>query len=223
MEFLHHRHLTGTDLCFRCGSSCESIDHALRNCSSSKLIWYSFRNGDLVSDFFSLDVKNWLTSNLTSKELYDGIPWYLIFVFAIWLIWSWRNNLLHDSIFLWPINAKQIIIGRGRETWELLGKFSAKLRYEAFISWSKPLTDFVKINVDGSVRGQPRFATTGGVLRDEHGMWISGFTYRIGVACILTAELWAVFQGLLLSWDRGFQKVQMETDSLTVLQKIIIL
>ncbi|XVF25228.1 hypothetical protein REPUB_Repub13aG0195100 [Reevesia pubescens] len=71
------------------------------------------------------------------------------------------------------------------------------------------------MNVDESSRGQSGLATVGGVLRDEHELWIIWFSYRIGIAYILTVELWVIFQGLSLCWKKGCR-----TYSLIAVQKI---
>ncbi|CAA7034573.1 unnamed protein product [Microthlaspi erraticum] len=46
------------------------------------------------------------------------------------------------------------------------------------------------MNTDGASRGNPGPAASGGVLRDEHGTWISGFALNIGVCSAPLAELW---------------------------------
>ncbi|XVE98964.1 hypothetical protein REPUB_Repub03eG0155100 [Reevesia pubescens] len=77
------------------------------------------------------------------------------------------------------------------------------------------------MNVYDSSKSQPGLTAYGGVLRDDNGMWICGFTCRIGIACTLISKLWAIYHGLHLYWMRSFLKVELETDSLAALQKII--
>ncbi|XVF14209.1 hypothetical protein REPUB_Repub09cG0038300 [Reevesia pubescens] len=106
-------------------------------------------------------------------------------------MWYWRNSLLHDRNFVWLANASQLIMEKAKVAWDFIGKFSAKLRYETLVGWSKPDAQYVKINGDGNAMGQSGLATTGGLLRDDGGMWLCGFTYIVGVACVLTSKLWA--------------------------------
>ena len=47
-----------------------------------------------------------------------------------------------------------------------------------------------------------------------------GFTAQLSSSSPLTAELWAIYFGLKLGWDRGFRKVQIESDSIGAIQKI---
>ncbi|XVF17428.1 hypothetical protein REPUB_Repub10bG0121500 [Reevesia pubescens] len=98
--------------------------------------------------------------------------------------------------------------------------FKSKLRFVARISWKKPSAGVIKVNVDGSVKSHNLSATAGGVIRNEKGDWLTGFTYVVGIANVLTAEIWAIYQGLKLCGERGFKKVQLESDSLMAIKKI---
>ncbi|KAL4296103.1 hypothetical protein GQ457_12G019320 [Hibiscus cannabinus] len=53
----------------------------------------------------------------------------------------------------------------------------------------------------------------GGVFRDGVGVWISGFTHRIGRCSLLLAELWAIRDGFRHAWELGFRKIVLETDN----------
>ncbi|EOY33605.1 Uncharacterized protein TCM_041535 [Theobroma cacao] len=39
---------------------------------------------------------------------------------------------------------------------------------------------YVKLNIDGSAKGQSGMAAAGGLIKDENGNWIVGFTFKIG-------------------------------------------
>lgn len=57
------------------------------------------------------------------------------------------------------------------------------------ITWKAPTTDFIKINVHGSARGNPREAAIGGIGRSSTGDWVFGFAGKIDRNLALTAEL----------------------------------
>ncbi|EOY00032.1 Uncharacterized protein TCM_009398 [Theobroma cacao] len=69
---------------------------------------------------------------------------------------------------------------RAKEAWDALYHGTFSLKYEKLISWDKPKSSFVKLNVDGSAKGQPGVAVAGGINRDENGVWLAGFAYNIG-------------------------------------------
>ncbi|KAK9005829.1 hypothetical protein V6N11_043249 [Hibiscus sabdariffa] len=43
---------------------------------------------------------------------------------------------------------------------------------------------------------------------------LTGFYRSIGIASTFNTELWAIYTGLQLAWDNGFQKVQIQSDCL---------
>ncbi|KAK9021315.1 hypothetical protein V6N11_011310 [Hibiscus sabdariffa] len=65
----------------------------------------------------------------------------------------------------------------------------------------------VKLSVAG------RSASAGGLIRDESGRWIVGYNLNLGICNCLAADLWALYQGMKLTRDRGYKKVQVESDS----------
>ena len=58
------------------------------------------------------------------------------------------------------------------------------------------------------------------MIRDHMGSWIGGFARNIGFCSSVTAELWAIHVGLHMTWDRGFRKVVLESDSRVVVEII---
>lgn len=51
---------------------------------------------------------------------------------------------------------------------------------------------------------------------DYNGHWIVGFGMFIGVCSITIAELWGLYQGLILAWKRGIRALQVKVDSMCV-------
>ena len=58
------------------------------------------------------------------------------------------------------------------------------------IQWEKPPVGWMKFNTDSSACGNPSVAGCQGVIRNDHGHWIAGFTRRIGATNSFIAELW---------------------------------
>ncbi|XVF15275.1 hypothetical protein REPUB_Repub09cG0137100 [Reevesia pubescens] len=206
--------------CERCSADKEDILHALRDCQNSKAVWSQLLSVEAYRSFFSLTLHDWVLANIRNVSVSHGTPWAVLFAFAVWLIWYWRNCQLHNDQFTWPVNARQTVIDRAKEAWNLLGTFSKRLKYEKYISWTKPPADYVKMNVDGSVKGSSCIAAAGGVLRDDSGSFLCAFTYKIGISSILNAELWAILIGLHISWEKGYRNIHLESDSLSAIKKL---
>ncbi|GKU89499.1 hypothetical protein SLEP1_g3628 [Rubroshorea leprosula] len=76
-----------------------------------------------------------------------------------------------------------------------------------------PPIGFIKLNTDGSALGNSDLADAGGVLRDDLGRRILGFSRHVGHITSLVAELWAIRYGLSIALSKGFNKLVLETDS----------
>lgn len=79
---------------------------------------------------------------------------------------------MFDTTFIWPNNAWNQIWTRSKEAWDNIMRHHDVVKKESLISWELPKHSFVKLNVDGSARGQPMLVAAGGVIRDEVGNWL---------------------------------------------------
>lgn len=57
----------------------------------------------------------------------------------------------------------------------LLVMSSYHTKLEAWIGWTPPEEGWIKINTDGTLSFALDFATAGGVIRNEKGIWLVGF------------------------------------------------
>ncbi|XVF34174.1 hypothetical protein REPUB_Repub18cG0035900 [Reevesia pubescens] len=102
----------------------------------------------------------------------------------------------------------------------ILQTLNSKLKYTTRIKWLRPMPGHVKMNVDASMNRLTGAASAEGILRDSNGDWIMGFTYKVGISNILGAELWGIFQGLQICWNKGYRQVEVETDSIMATKQI---
>ena len=75
---------------------------------------------------------------------------------------------------------------------------------------------WTKLNTDGSALGSPGLAGGGGIIRDCHGDWISGFARSIGFTTSFAAEFWALRDGLKLCLSLGINALEVEVDASSV-------
>lgn len=83
------------------------------------------------------------------------------------------------------------------------------------VGWSFPPNRWIKCNVDGSAP-EDKASGCGGVFRDSTGSWLYGFARSFDRCTSSAAELSAIDTALDVARDRGFQRLILETDSLTV-------
>lgn len=88
------------------------------------------------------------------------------------------NNILH----------KMRIFKGGRTYW---------------IRWLPPEEEWVKLNTDGTRKETTRLGSAG---RDHRGVWIKGFTVKIGATDNFLVELWSLREGLRLTREWGIRE-----------------
>ncbi|KAL0004154.1 hypothetical protein SO802_011715 [Lithocarpus litseifolius] len=81
------------------------------------------------------------------------------------------------------------------------------------ISWDKPDPGWLKLNTDGSSKGLLGAAAGGGLIRDEGGNWVAGFSRKIGRTDSFVAEIWALRDGLQLCQQMSARAVMIELDA----------
>ena len=74
--------------------------------------------------------------------------------------------------------------------------------------------------MDESALNNPRRAGFGGVISNDIGEWVIGFSSFLGSSTNVHAELKALWFGLQLAWNRGFRHVICHSDSSTVIHLV---
>ena len=71
----------------------------------------------------------------------------------------------------------------------------------------------MKLNKDGASNAFLGLAGGGGLIRDEAGRWVVGFTRKLGKVNSFLAELWAFRDGLLLCQQMNMITLIVELDA----------
>ncbi|XP_028785542.1 uncharacterized protein LOC114741444 [Neltuma alba] len=209
---LRNRRWGAVDECGVCAKSETSI-HVVRDCELATRLWFGLNN-KIKPGFFNSSTKEWLVENLKSKEVCSGVPWAVIFGVACWSLWKRRNLRVFEQrteeANPWQIWSFAMEVIKAREA----DKEVRGCRVDANENrWSVPERGWVKVNSDGSSRGDPGPAGCGGVLRDHEGEWIVGFGKGLGWCTAYEAECWGAFLGLQLALEKGYQRIHLEVDS----------
>ena len=86
------------------------------------------------------------------------------------------------------------------------------------IRWERPLQGWKKLNMDGAFNGDIGLASCGGIVRDERGWWVNGFSKQIGITNNFEAELWGLREGLLLCCNLNISHLELELDAKAVVE-----
>ena len=76
-----------------------------------------------------------------------------------------------------------------------------------------PEVGWMKLNTDGASNAFLGLAGGGGLIRDEAGRWVVGFTRKLGKVNSFLAELWAFRDGLLLCQQMNMITLIVELDA----------
>ncbi|CAA7012925.1 unnamed protein product [Microthlaspi erraticum] len=137
-------------------------------------------------EFFGQSVLEWLYLNLGLEARAFGSSWATLFAISVWWGWKWRCGNVFG------------VVGKCRDRVKFLKELAK--------GW-------MKLNTDGASRGNPGLAAAGGVLQNAYGEWCGGFALNIGSCTAPLAELWGVYYGLYIAWERGVRRLEVEIDS----------
>ncbi|KAL4369386.1 hypothetical protein GQ457_05G024870 [Hibiscus cannabinus] len=222
MKYLerYKRTLTDDPPCPVCHRDEESILHTLRDCMLFRHIWKNIVPQSLLNTFFSASVKDWLRQNLCSNIMFcNSLPWKLVFTSILWQSWKNRN----DVVFAEVTATVEQVISRS-VLWANYYNDSLPIYVQVInpastsTPWKKPESGWLCLNVDGVVSLTTGKAMIGGLLRDNAGNFLFGFSKFIGCANSLHAELWSLHVGLQLAWDYEIEFLQVQTDCKHVIQ-----
>ncbi|KAL4311976.1 hypothetical protein GQ457_01G025270 [Hibiscus cannabinus] len=212
------RHITSISTCELCGQGDEDVEHILRRCPKARLTWASMLSPTNLHSLAPLNLQDWIAANLGSSSSFTfEEDWPSYFAVTCWQLWKRRCSLLFNENYVEKVNFVDhcIQLARAYHTPETTN-VSPQITRETRRKWSCPTLGWIKLNVDGAMDLRDGSATIGGVIRDDQGNWIFGFSKSVGICSVLTTELWAILVGLRHVWRLGFRKIEVETDNVEV-------
>lgn len=205
--------------CPICHCDAETILHALRDCRLVRSTWDQLGALDINPSFFSSSLHDWLTFNGTSNHASRSAqpPWKVSFLFTIWNLWKQRNEVVFRNKGPNPHLVYSIFQQVTEFYFCAYPSRTPKRQVLREIRWERPPRGWVKLNTDGSSLGNPGTAGGGGLVRDDSGHWLTGFSRRIGITSSFMAELWALRDGLKYCRDQNYEVVVVELDAKAVI------
>ncbi|KAH9685635.1 putative ribonuclease H protein [Citrus sinensis] len=186
---LHRRHITTDATCCSCGHYLEDTIHVLRDCIIAWQVWLRLVPNNLWNNFFDLDLTSWIYYNLKNMGLIRrDEKWPCIFCVALWWIWYWQTQFIHNEANISVVNIVLDIIHRATEI-------------------NSSMKNIIRPGHEMIIK------CAGGLIRNYCGEWVHGFGMNIGHCTITGAKVWGLFQGLQLAWNIGIRQLRVEVDS----------
>jgi len=88
------------------------------------------------------------------------------------------------------------------------------------VGWNRPPEGWIKLNSDGTCKGNNDVSGCGGLFRNSDGRWIKGYMKKIGSCDALHAEMWGVYLGLEMAWRDRIPQLIVESDSKLLIDMI---
>ena len=86
------------------------------------------------------------------------------------------------------------------------------------VRWERPQAGWACLNTDGAAVGNPGQVGCGGLIRNEHGEGLDGFSRSIGYSNSFMVELWGLRDGLNLCNEMQLSAVDVQLDAKAVVQ-----
>lgn len=169
-------------------------------------------------------VKAWLLYNTRDKANESWDSWPRIFTIACWWLRRGRNERSSKNSLQITADQVTFIYARLKQVGEAICRFDrtqgkkASEIVESFIRWVYPCVGWVELNTDGAAKGNLGNAGAGCLIRGHRGKLFEVFAMNCGVCTCTKAELLAIIHSLLIAWNAGHRKVQVNVDSKIVVQ-----
>ena len=219
---LERRDVSHDTTCPLCQEGAESILHALRDCLLLRCLWNQLGVLPYNQAFWRSNLQDWLMLNSKFKHSLGATqsPWKVVFPFAVWNVWKSRNNVVFNGKNRNP-KLDLVIVNQAIEFFHCLSSPRLLTRNVLKrIRWEKPIHGLWKLNTDGSYCGNTGLVGCGGVVRDDAGRWVIGFSRSIGMTNNVAAKLWGLREGLLLCSNLNINALEVELDAKSIMDAL---
>jgi ribonuclease HI len=203
--------------CNYCGQMEETTMHVLRDCPLAVEVWQHLLDEDHRGRFFIGQLTQWVDLNLsTDMGGTKDLAWDAVWATTCYWLWRWRNQRVHDSNYTsqW-------------KPWSFILKFANDYKTTKYareteqpchkvmkdIQWKCPEKGWISLNTDGAAKSDTTMAGCGGILRNDNGIWITGFSKFLGSTTAYMAEVWGLYEGLSLARSLGIERLEVQVDS----------
>jgi ribonuclease HI len=218
-SILVNRHIGDSGQCPICTVAAEDVHHLLFSCPVAEEIWKELRLDSIINEVVGEDRSGSVVLEILLRQPASSMPnmpqirvQELIGV-TCWYLWWLRRKRTHGEPVPQVKTCATSILG-------LTANFMKSYTCDAgpsMMKWSRPLSKFVKVNVDAAFQVDIQAGATAAVIRDTQGRFIAASCYYLQhIDSAAAAEAYDMRNGLALAASLGFNAVQAESDALDV-------
>lgn len=159
--------------------------------------------------------RNWFHQHINHANANTG-DYFLNVLVVVTLrkIWLSCNRKIFDNVTTNPNDIYFSSYGFSLDIVQsFLSTFSAIPRSVRMVSWIFPGVGNLKLNTDGSSKGNPGPAWYGGVSTEGSGHWVLGYLGRLEDCTSLESHLWEILRGLELVKNQDMALRQVNSAS----------
>ncbi|KAA3478112.1 reverse transcriptase [Gossypium australe] len=202
--------------CPLCKNGIEDSSHMMWSCSWLRSVWKHFQISFPGLDD-SLGAQQCFAQMFTEAEEHHRN----IIAISTWSLWYCRNKLMHEGTKTQMQEILGFIRGYMMEIEVSRKNLQPQIRPNLQELWRPPEIGIIKINFDASFQIRERLAITPVIARDAMGVILGAETYLVeDIVDSFVAEARACERAVLLAKSRGFQRLVVEGDALTVIKSI---
>ncbi|XP_060182379.1 uncharacterized protein LOC132612052 [Lycium barbarum] len=235
---LHGFNICGPSGCYCCNThKIEKTNHLFRDSELANDIWNFFgASCGIISTArdIRVTVMNWWLQR--SKNKVHAMLLKCLPTIICWEIWKARCTYRYEGIKYTQRRIidqitylARVIInlqftslnleGPWHNYCHIIENLKPKINIKC-IKWIKPDSPLLKLNTDGCSKGNPGSSGGGGILRDEIGHFLMAFSAYYGQCNNNIAETKTILMGLKWCIDRGYQNINIESDSKLIIGMI---
>ncbi|KAL0002820.1 hypothetical protein SO802_016601 [Lithocarpus litseifolius] len=139
---------------------------------------------------------------------------------AVWILWLHRNRIVFGNTGLQRSLLDETLARAAEVAYLVSNGNQNTIRNKIQVKWLNPPSNWFKLNSDGSARGNPGLACSGGLIRNEKGEWVKGYARAIGITSSVAAEFWALRDGIRLCIALKLPAVEIELDAKVVIDLV---
>ncbi|XP_019151923.1 PREDICTED: uncharacterized protein LOC109148642 [Ipomoea nil] len=207
-------------ICPLCGDMAETAVHLFAECSFAHLCWQELETGWPMESARSIPL--WI------EKIWKALPTNMVekVVIICWAIWENRNQMVWKAQGMDPRTMVRIALAYVTDWKSAQQGYSTAMVNPTPIqtpstTWSPPLSDYCKLNIDVAMDfGRSRMGF-GWILRDSEGI-VKGAAMSMMVGIYSVKEAEAIGAREALSWikKKGWSHVILETDAEVVTKAV---